>query len=602
MAVKQEQKMNRNILNKGFLSVSLLTIALLFSSCEDWLREKTYDFISEVEDSDSGADQLVLGTYSYLLDDMFRWNQFPKVLDMDCDYASGPDWSLSQIGAGNFQGDQGMDPVWKKSYTLIHRANNAIELISKMNNVTEAHKLNTIGEMKFIKAWGYFLLVRAYGDVPIYKQSVNTGVDFNQPRKPIKEVWEYIIELLQDAERDMYKNTDPQFQEGRASAGAAASLLAKSYLTIASASMPSGNITVKGGIPYEDRGEVRYYTNPVSMVFEKDQVAGYEEFDSQAFYKLARDKAKQVMDQEYGNYGFLSFDQLWALAYQNKTEHIWSIQARSGDVKYGSGVSMYYTGTEDGSGVIITGLWHGCRDHWYKLFERNDLRIVDGVMHRWLHNMHMSWNGGAFYPNNDEYSIRARGYYVSGNDTIYNDPVTGNPFEKSPEYNDGRNYVCDQTSDYLAFLTKYYDVSDRTQEKTDAAWPVLRYADVVLMFAEAENEVSGGGSNEALNALNEVRLRSRASAKTFTGEASIASVDAFRSAVIEERAMELALEGDRRWDLIRWGIYLQVMNSIGGNDEVGVRKVREPKHLLYPIPVDEVLTNGAINRNNPGWD
>lgn len=66
--------------------------------------------------------------------------------------------------------------------------------------------------------------------------------------------------------------------------------------------------------------------------------------------------------------------------------------------------------------------------------------------------------------------------------------------------------------------------------------------------------------------------------------------------------MELVYESDRRWDLIRWGIYLDVMNAIGSVDEINTNKKRESKHLLYPIPQDELLTNTAITENNPGWN
>jgi hypothetical protein len=129
-------------------------------------------------------------------------------------------------------------------------------------------------------------------------------------------------------------------------------------------------------------------------------------------------------------------------------------------------------------------------------------------------------------------------------------------------------------------------------------WPVLRFADVLLIYAEAANEADAV-SPDAITALNRVRVRSNASVKQAS---DFPTKEDFRSFVLEERARELALEGDRRWDLIRWGIYLQAMNTIDGNDEVGIRKVREDKHLLYPIPSDEILTNKAITKNNPGWN
>ena len=72
--------------------------------------------------------------------------------------------------------------------------------------------------------------------------------------------------------------------------------------------------------------------------------------------------------------------------------------------------------------------------------------------------------------------------------------------------------------------------------------------------------------------------------------------------IIEERAKEFACEADRRWVLIRWGIYLQAMNAIGGSDDAGVLKTRQERNLLFPIPVAEINTNKAIDSNNPGWN
>lgn len=126
----------------------------------------------------------------------------------------------------------------------------------------------------------------------------------------------------------------------------------------------------------------------------------------------------------------------------------------------------------------------------------------------------------------------------------------------------------------------------------------MRYADVVLIFAEASNEVNGP-TQEAVNALNNVRNRSNATSKELV---NFPDKESLRSAILEERAMELAMEGDRRWDLIRWGIYLKAMNALGGMDEANNVKQRSNKHLLFPIPTLEILTNQGISENNPGWD
>jgi len=90
----------------------------------------------------------------------------------------------------------------------------------------------------------------------------------------------------------MYKNTNPSYKEGRASAGAAASLLAKVYATIGSASMPSGTVYVKGGTAFSMNGNTKVTTMPQTLTIQKQQVDGYETFDSQEYYTLARDIAK----------------------------------------------------------------------------------------------------------------------------------------------------------------------------------------------------------------------------------------------------------------------------------------------------------------------
>ena len=79
------------------LSLSLAGMTT-FSACQDFLSEKPYSFVGpeEVGNDDAAVSQWVTGVYSKWADDMFRWGNFPRVLDMDCDYASGPDWAFSK--------------------------------------------------------------------------------------------------------------------------------------------------------------------------------------------------------------------------------------------------------------------------------------------------------------------------------------------------------------------------------------------------------------------------------------------------------------------------------------------------------------------------
>lgn len=599
LKIKNFNRMKTYIQNIKFKAICLILCTGLFLSCEDYLSETPYAKISneQIEDSNAGADMWVAGVYAGL-SRMYTHDEFPRCIELDNDYVTGASWAFGETGAGNFQGaTMQVDPAWKLSYELINRGNEAYHHIEMMQNVSERHRANTLAEINFLKAYGYFIVVRAYGACPIYTHSVNQGNDTNQPRQSVPAVYEHIIELLTDAKDNLYKNTDVSFVEGHVSAGAAASLLAKVYATIGAASMPEGTIYVKGGAPYTMSGTTKVFTNPQTLTIQKSQVAGYETFNSQEYYTKARDLAKEiVINKTYGSHDLLPYTSLWKKAGRTSVEHFFRLGTVSGDNYYGALFWRAYSGQiTDGYTPAGGGLSHGLRDHWYKLFDdERDLRVTEGIQHRYVRHNQFPYGTGSYYPNNEKWKIRATGKDNAGN--IVGD---GNPVAP---FNDGRTYSSGIGESNLAYVNKYADVTDRSLTRTDAMLPLLRYADVVLIYAEAANEVDGPNA-DALEALNSVRRRSNAQEfELGTGIGQLSTKEDIRSAIIEERAMELAYEQDRRWDLIRWGIYLQVMNAIGAVDEINIPKIRESKHLLYPIPQDEMLTNKQITENNPGWN
>ena len=245
-----------------------------------------------------------------------------------------------------------------------------VSKISDMNNISQEYKDNAIGHLSFLKAWAYFNLVRNYGPVPIFRVSISDGASMHQPRASVPTVYEHIIELLQEGEK-MYSKNDEGFVEGYASSGAAKALLAKVYATMASGAMSGVGIVVKGGDPHLDE--------PQAIRHIAQTVDGYESFDPETYYTLARDKAWEVIE-EYDL--FETYMDAWAISNRNKGENIWMVQARSGDADFGNTICQDYVGVfrEDGS---LMGNWYGMRDHWYKLFEEDDLRVVDGVIHRY---------------------------------------------------------------------------------------------------------------------------------------------------------------------------------------------------------------------------
>ena len=394
--------------------VTMLGLAMatapVFTSCEDMLEEKPYDFISpdDVPDSDDGADMWTTGVYETLHSSMFRYGNMPRPFDYDCDNVSGATWQFDQFGNGNFQGSNNhCDVVWTGMYSVINRANEAIEQINEMKNLTARHRDNVLGECYFLKAWAYFMLVRAYGDIPVYSVSVNQSQQYtNSPRIPIKDVYtQTIIPLLDDAKDMLYKNTDTNFQAGRVCAASAAGLLAKVYATIASAAMPKGEIvTVKTGPQFVMQNingtNTKVYTEPVPMDFAKDQVAGYESFNSQEYYQLAYDVAKDVKGGVYGTHNLESYDLIWSPSGKTCSEHLFSLQSKSGDELYGTLFTYHYCGMTNEKGHIENSLTVGNSKHWYLLFEEDDYRVDKGVLHCWIREgSDTSWGGGSYFPN-----------------------------------------------------------------------------------------------------------------------------------------------------------------------------------------------------------
>ena len=458
-----------------------------------------------------------------------------------------------------------------------------------MTNVDEAYRNNAIGEMYFQEAFCYFLLVRAYGPIPYMAGDVSSTGQYNNSRRPVAEIYNHIIDLLTKASEMMYRRDDANYKPGHVSAGSAAGLLAKVYATMASAAMPAGTeVTVKTGEPYRtvkntDGDDINVFRTPSAETFKKKAVAGYENMDSHELYTKAAEWAKKVIDGAYGVYELTPYDNLWKFSHHTDSEMMWGIESTAGDNTYRTGIHAYYEGTEDGSGILTTGGYIGCTNNWYSLFDDDDYRITKGVKHVWRYYYQTSYNGAFYYP--QSWSVKVTG----------RDPQGNYVQEPEKQFSDlGYAYQYNTSSECLAFTTKYSDVSDPTQAYPESFWPFLRYADVLLIYAEAENEL--GNMSEAMTYLNMVRQRSNAKLME-----NPVNQENMRSQIIEERAKEFACEADRRWDLIRWGIYLDAMNAIG-RDDSNINKARTERNLLYPIPTAEINVNDSINSNNPGWN
>lgn len=144
------------------------------------------------------------------------------------------------------------------------------------------------------------------------------------------------------------------------------------------------------------------------------------------------------------------------------------------------------------------------------------------------------------------------------------------------------------------YAKKFIYQSVGANSEGDNDWPVLRYGDIVLLYAEALNE--NNKTPQALTQLNLIRTRSNLPIKTGLSQ------DDARTVIRHERRIELCFEGERWFDLIRWGTFVQVMqahktNYIPANGTIGnvVSTLS-----LYPIPTREIQLNPKLTQN-PGY-
>lgn len=214
---------------------------------------------------------------------------------------------------------------------------------------------------------------------------------------------------------------------------------------------------------------------------------------------------------------------------------------------------------------------------------------------------------GAYIPTGVLYSI----YKTYPSDTLRRDWVM-------PPYTYSSNTTPRSVTTYATDASTFdrdcgkWKRDDETYIPKQRDWgptnfPVLRYADVLLMMAEAENEVNG--PTNALQYINQVRARALA-ASIFPVQASTQL--AFRQIIRDERARELSFEALRKFDLIRWGIFNTTMDNvriaISNSTTTATLKARylsaynnvKLRDTLLPIPSSEMSVNNLMTQN-AGW-
>ncbi|MDB5133193.1 MAG: RagB/SusD family nutrient uptake outer membrane protein [Mucilaginibacter sp.] len=381
---------------------------------------------------------------------------------------------------------------WGGEYKTINLANQVLDNVPGIN-MDASLKARYLAEVKFIRAYAYFRLVRAFGDVPLRLHVPKNATEFNIPRAPKAQVWAAIETDLTDAATVLPQNYGSA-DIGRITKGAALALHAKAAL-------------------YQKKwADVVTFTN-------------------------------QVMGLGYSL--FPNFEQQFRTTNKNNSESIFEIQVEKVPGNPAASNSQYsqFQGVRGipaggyGFNVPTTDLLNE--------FEPGDPRK----------------NG----------TIIFRGSTTAEGDVI---PEVGVP---NPMYN------------YKAYVPfNLFDPNYPQGCQQDKI--VLRYADVLLMNAEANNEL--GNTAPALVSLELVRARARQGDITILPRVIITDPAALRTAIYHERKVELAMEFDRYFDVIRQG---------RGTAVFGIKGWKANKNEVWPIPQNEIDLSAGVLTQNPGY-
>ncbi len=243
----------------------------------------------------------------------------------------------------------------------------------------------------------------------------------------------------------------------------------------------------------------------------------------QGKYAESATAAERVMQQ---GYDLMPIEQLWDPAFENGPEHIFSVQFLAG--VQGSGLNELF-------GV------------------RGAPAPYTGFSSAFVEEAFVS----EFDPSDQRKAVSILESYPLGDSTVVIDP----------------------------HVLKYFNPNGPAPNDTDTNWPVIRYADVLLMYAEALNQSNNGPTPAAYEAVNQVRTR----AGLPNLAAGLSQAD-FSNVLLQERAFELCFEGHRWFDLRRFNQLVPVITAYG-------QSIQAPKHLLFPVPQRELDVNNRLEQN-----
>lgn len=431
---------------------------------------------------------------------------------------------------------------WSALYTSISRANTVIKKTPEID-ATQPEKDAIIAEAHFLRAWNYFILAINWGDVPLRLDPENSMA----PMASVTEIWSLIESDLKIAKASL-PAVRPATQYGRASKGAAIAYLGKAYLYQGKMQEAKTELDeIVGKAPY----------NYGLVDDPEDNYTATNEFNKESVFEI--------------NYS------------QHGTGGIWN--ENGANSMMGNALPQFF-GTSLGGGWSKIAAAPFIIDEFFKeerpvgSESKFDKRIYANFFFKYSDYGDVkpdeAWYGEKEYNFDQIWDEQLKGKFVGGNNPNYPD-YYGKPgrfvMKKFTRFWDAMGDNCDYA------------------EKPDNNLRVMRYAEVLLMHAEAAAKT--GDLSAAINDLHLVRDRAGLTRKNW------ANADEIMKEVEHQRLLEFWMEGQRFYDLKRWYSYSEIKDIFIRNNKRGAQNFQE-KHLYYPIPQGEINSNTEAVQN-PKW-
>lgn len=537
------------------------------------------------------ARQAAVGMYAAMKEPWCFGMEF--TFDMCSDLADGTSpWSDVSRGDAFSSNSSGVQNHWQYLYELVHRANTVIRNVAGMP-VSQETIDRVTGEARFLRAMAYFRMLNCWGGVPYYDETCDINEEFahlDAPRCTADELRGHILDDLTDAICKLPVSWDAA-DLGRATKGAAYALRGKVYLfnrqwdeAVADFEEIVYNKTNNYGYSlhpdYNDLFRLYNGRHSDEMIFSIQSIdgntAGYaldivSYFGNKSTMRLIagnRIVPSATLVDMYENPDGSQFD--WDDVFPGFNAGDSQMRRRLMCVAIDQG-STEVTSTLDSDTTKVMDA--------YRL---RDPRLCLNVITPYSH-----------YLGTDAGSSPMDKQFVLADPTKGGAPMEAMAFIRNSE---GWNSYFWRKWIPTGNLDGYWGEYTRTPYE----FPLIRLGDVLLMLAEAYNE--SGATDKAVIELNKVRERVGMPGLD-SGPAWLAvnGKEDMAERIRRERAFELAGEGQRYWDLKRWGLLEQsVKNATDIFGDLMYTRTYQERHQLWPIPLVEMERNLNLTQN-PGW-